>query len=60
MVDDLCYDMIPGIPEIVGNAGCLAQCARSLPILYRFIRYGLWTNQYIIYEQLYYFMIMRE
>ena len=46
MVDDLCYDMISGIPGIVGNAGCLAQCVGSLPNLYRLITYGL-TNIYI-------------
>ena len=27
-------DMILGFPSIVGNAGCLAQCARSLPKLW--------------------------
>ena len=59
MVDDLCYDMISGIPSIAGNAGCLAQCAGSLPNLYILIRHGL-TNIYIIYEHLCYFMIMRE
>ena len=57
MVDDLCYDMISGIPGIVGNAGCLAQCVGSLPNLYRLITYGL-TNIYIyiIYEHQCYFM----
>ena len=44
MIDDLCYDMIPRIADIVGNVGCLAQCAGSLPIMYKLIRYELWTK----------------
>ena len=51
MVDDMItpkgvtlFDMILGFPSIVGNDGCLAQCAGSLPKLWQ-LTIGL-TNIY--------------
>ena len=29
MVEDMYYNMIPGLPSTVGNAGCLAHCAET-------------------------------
>ena len=52
------YDVIPGIPSIVGNAGCLAPRCKSLPNKYRLIKYGLtnklFMNSYIM------LLIMRD
>jgi len=31
MVESMYYDMIPELPGIVGNVGCPALCAGSLP-----------------------------
>ena len=44
MVENMYYDMIPKLPSIVGNVGCLALCAGSLP-KYDRLTIGL-TNMY--------------